>query len=172
VKLRPRVEVFCFKDDKVLCHRLAGYVTFPGGGIDPFESAIMAARRETFEETDRALINARVAHPPTAQVWPDDTKGKPWAKGFDGGYTYWITGSVGDAPRRQPGERHADYEEFEWLPIGAVLGWLGEDKAKPTAWSDDIDVRRDILQTHMDLRRTHGPAPSKRASFGEALGSV
>ncbi len=158
MKLRARAEVIIFKRNRVLCS-VGSYVTFPGGGIDPNESALDAARRETFEESGRKLIHASVAHPPTTQLWPKgyaEKKGNKWADGYDGGFTYWMTGSAADLPV-VPGERHKDYEaDTDWRPVKEIIEKLKADAAG--SWGDDVKVRIKILETHLDMQRDHKEA--------------
>lgn len=153
MKLRVRAEAIIFKRNRVLC-AVKHYVLFPGGGVDPNESALDAARRETFEETGRKLIHASVAHPPTMQLWPKgyaDRKGNKWADGYQGGFTYWMTGSASDLPV-DPASRHADYEStIDWLPVREILEKLKVDATGE--WSDDAKVRIKILETHMEMQR-------------------
>jgi 8-oxo-dGTP pyrophosphatase MutT (NUDIX family) len=155
VKLRPRAEVISIKGNKVLAGIASGgYVVFPGGGIDPGESAVHAAKRECLEEADRALINCTVAHPPTVQLWPKDYK-PAWAEGYDGGLTYWMTGSTSDTPFHvDPRNRHADYEDsIRWRPIDEVLQRLKHDITGD--WADDVKVRLSVLETHLKMNMVH-----------------
>lgn len=154
MRIRPRAEVICFKENKVLVHYAdGGWTVFPGGGIEPHESAVAAAKRECLEEADRVLINCTPAHPPTVQVWPAEyNKTKAWAKDYDGGLTYWMTGSTSQDPLRTEGKRHRDYEEFQWRPVAEVLRELrGELHG---AWADDVKVRLSILEAHQKM---HAP---------------
>ncbi|MFA6132553.1 MAG: NUDIX domain-containing protein [Phycisphaerae bacterium] len=155
MKLRPRAEAMCFKDNKVLCHWKHGYVCFPGGGVDVNESPVKAAKREFMEEADRVLMNCTVAHEPTTQIWPEGySKKEKWAKGFEGGLTFWMTGTTFDNPTHaNASQRHADYEaDFAWQPISEVLSHL---KAEADGkWADDVQVRRSILETHLKM---HAP---------------
>jgi 8-oxo-dGTP pyrophosphatase MutT (NUDIX family) len=155
MKLRPRAEVICFKRNRVLCAFKPDYVCFPGGGIDPKESPIEAAKREAREEAAREVINCTPAHPPTVQLWPEDyAKDKPWSKGHTGGFTYWMTGSTSDNPL-PPADRHHDYEaDMDWHPIRDVVGRL---KSHLTGeWGDDNRVRIAILETHLTMHKEHG----------------
>jgi 8-oxo-dGTP pyrophosphatase MutT (NUDIX family) len=167
MRLRPRSEVLCFKGNKVLAGIAdKGFVMFPGGGIDPNESAIEAAKREAYEEADRRVINCNAAHPPTVQKWPEDyaasNEGK-WGKGFDGGITYWMTGSCGDHVHEDPKERHEDFEEeFKWMPVDEVMAKLKEELGDDTDWADDVKVRIKILETHKDMMRRHKVACAGR----------
>ena len=167
MRLRPRAEVISTKENRVLAgyNQEKGYVIFPGGGIDPNESAIEAAKREAFEEADRVLINCTVAHPPTVQVWPEDyaasNEGK-WGKGFHGGLTYWMTGSTSKDPfHADPAERHEDYEEiFEWKPIREVIARLKQDLHGD--WAEDVKVRLKVLETHLDMQKRHKEAQLRK----------
>lgn len=163
MKLRPRAEVISFKGNKVFCgyNKDLGFCCFPGGGIDPNESAIQAAKRECLEEADRRLINCTIAHEPTVQVWPDgyaQSKGMKWAKGYQGGITYWMTGSTSvDPSHENPEERHEDFESiFEWKPIDEVLEKLKDEL--PGEWEEDVKVRLKILKQHQDLHKQHKQA--------------
>lgn len=154
MKLRARAEVLIFKRNRVLC-AIKHYVMFPGGGIDVKESALDAARRETFEETGRKLVHASVAHPPTTQIWP---KGYQKGKDYDGGFSYWMTGSAADIPV-SPYERHKDFEtKMDWLPVKEVIQKLKTESAKDESWGDDVKVRIKILETHLDMQREHKEA--------------
>ena len=163
MRLRPRAEVICFKRGKTLCgfNPDKGYCLFPGGGVDPNESAIEAAKREAWEEADRRVVNCTVAHEPTVQLWPDgyaEEKGMEWARGYKGGYTYWMTGSTSDDPfHDDPKDRHEDYEDiFTWHPIPFVIEKLkGEVKGD---WAEDVKVRIKILQQHQLLSKRHKQA--------------
>jgi 8-oxo-dGTP pyrophosphatase MutT (NUDIX family) len=153
MRLRPRAEVICFKDNKVLCNLNRSYVVFPGGGIDPKESAIEAAKREAREEAARRVINCTIAHEPTVQIWPKgyaETKGGKWAAGYDGGLTHWMTGSTSEEPQA---EKHPDFEPgFAWHPVAEVLARLKREGAKESAWADDVRARIEILTAHQDLK--------------------
>lgn len=160
MRLRPRAEVICFKRNRVLC----GYNTelnccfFPGGGIDPNESAVEAAKRECLEESDRRLINCTTAHPPTTQVWPDDyqasNEGK-WGSGFHGGYTHWMTGSCSDdLVHKDPEDRHEDYETiYEMKPVKEVLDRLQAELGRGTDWEEDVKTRIAILKNHLQMHK-------------------
>lgn len=163
MKLRPRAEVICFNPQgtRVLCgYSPEGYTMFPGGGIDPEESAMAAAKREALEETDRRVTTCTVAHAPTVQVWPEGYgDDKTWSKGYQGGLTYWMTGSASPDPvHEDPKDRHEDYEqEFGWKPIAAVLERL-ENEVKGD-WAEDVKVRIAVLQDHKQLHQ-----PQKHAA--------
>lgn len=155
MKLRPRAEVICFKGTKVLSNLTKGFVCFPGGGIDPTESAVDAAKREAREEADRVVINCTVAHPPTVQLWKDNFKDEAWRKGCSGGMTHWMTGSTSETPvHADKADRHDDYEPgFEWHPIAKVLEALHKESGGD--WSDDVRVRIDVLTSHQKMFRPH-----------------
>lgn len=155
MKLRPRAEVICFKGTKVLANLTKGFVCFPGGGIDPTESAVEAAKREAREEADRAVINCTVAHPPTVQMWKEGFKDEAWRKGCTGGVTYWMTGSTSEDPAHSdPDDRHEDYEPgFAWHPITTVLEALRKESGGD--WADDVRVRVDVLTAHQKMFRPH-----------------
>lgn len=156
MKLRVRAEAIIFKRNRVLC-KLEPYVCFPGGSIDPHESANAAAIRETFEEAGRKLTHPSVAHPPTTQLW---------AKGFDklgkdyeGGFTYWMTGSAADLPV-VPLDRHDDFEpDMDWHPVKEVIVKLKSESAN-SDWSDDVKVRIKILETHLASQKMYKEAES------------
>lgn len=158
MKLRLRAEAMCFKDDKVLCHWKRGYVCFPGGGVDANESPVKAAKREFMEEADRVLLNCTVAHEPTNQVWPAGySKKEKWAKGYEGGLTFWITGTTSADPVHRGSQRDADFEsEFAWHPVAEVVEKL--EKEMTGDWADDVKVRHTILETHLKMN-----APIKAA---------
>lgn len=163
MKLRPRAEVICFKGTKVLAD-LRPYVTFPGGGIDPNESPIQAAKREAMEEADRTVITCTVAHPPSVQLWPDSYNMKG-SKKYDGGFTYWLTGSTGDLPDHGAGERHKDYQPgFMWYPLSHVITKLKADIHGD--WADDVRVRLAICEAHLAL---HQPVKTAAPSFADAI---
>jgi 8-oxo-dGTP pyrophosphatase MutT (NUDIX family) len=162
--LRPRVEVLCFKGQRVLRSLAHGYVCFPGGGIDPRESAIQAAKRECLEEADRVLINCTIAHPPTVQLWPASYKKEN--PQYAGGLTYWLTGSTSDGPYHDdPGNRHPDYQaDFAWASIEKVLGEL---QAEVTGdWADDVRTRIAILQAAQQLHEVHDEPSFTQALLG------
>lgn len=148
MKLRPRSEVICFKRNRVLCAMKPDYVCFPGGGVDPKESPVEAAKREGREEAGREIINCTPAHPPTVQLWPEGyAKDKPWAKGHTGGFTFWMTGSTSENPV-PPSDRHKDYEPLmDWHPVRVVLQRL--KKHLTGDWADDNKVRIAILEAHL-----------------------
>lgn len=153
MKLRPRAEVFIFKQNRVLCAPRKGYIAFPGGGVDPNESAMEAAKRETMEESGRKLIHCTVAHPPTVQIWPKDYSHK---KDCEGGLTYWMVGSASDLPA-PPAFRHPDYEPtMDWRPVKEVIQLLKKDLAGD--WRDDAAVRSKILETHLEMQKKHKEA--------------
>jgi 8-oxo-dGTP pyrophosphatase MutT (NUDIX family) len=155
MRYRPRVEVFCFRGSRVLAGIAdEGYVIFPGGGIDPSENAVEAAKREFAEEASRRLTNCTVAHPPTTQPWPDGYKndGMKWKKGYDGGHTVWMTGSCSD---ELPSLKHPDYEpSVTWRPIDDVIAMVKKAKG----WEKDNAVRLAILQAHQTMRLDRAPA--------------
>jgi 8-oxo-dGTP pyrophosphatase MutT (NUDIX family) len=151
MKLRLRAEAMCFKDNKVLCHWSHGYVCFPGGGVDANESPVGAAKREFMEEADRVLLNCTVANEPTNQIWPAGyAKKEKWAKGYEGGLTFWITGTTSKAPVHGDGHRHEDFDPaFDWHPIEEVLEKL--EKEMTGDWAEDVKVRHTILTTHIKM---------------------
>jgi len=149
MRLRPRVEVFCFRGPKVLAG-YRGYVLFPGGGIDPRENAVEAAKREFAEEASRRLTNCTIAHPQTTQKWSDKYKsdGKEWKKNFDGGVTTWVTGSSSDEIQAL---KHRDFEtSLEWKPVDEVIEKL--KSLKGTDWANDNLTRIAILTAHNKMR--------------------
>jgi 8-oxo-dGTP pyrophosphatase MutT (NUDIX family) len=150
MKLRPRAEVLCFKDGKVLVSTAQGYLCFPGGGVEPHESAVMAAKRECLVEADRVLINCTPAHPPTVQLWPEGyAKRKAWAGGSAGGFTHWMTGSTSQDPLHTSAkQRHKDYEDFEWMPVNTAVQRLKAELVG-SEWADDVKVRLAILDSHL-----------------------
>src|SRR5271157_958077 len=153
MKLRVRAEVLSFKDGKVLCHWNRGYATFPGGGVDPNESPVKAAKRECMEEADRVLVNCVVAHEPTTQTWPAGyAKREKWAKGYEGGLTYWMTGTTSETPFHHLRDaRHKDYEEFEWKPLEEVITRLKEELKGD--WHADVEVRLKLLETQVEMAK-------------------
>ena len=166
MRLRPRAEVICFKDSKVLAayapDAKGGYVYFPGGGVEPNESPIAAAKREGYEESDRIISNCTPAHPPTTQIWPKGYGRPAWADaGYEGGLTYWMTGSTSvDRVHRTLSERHHDFEpRFEWKPVDEVLRRLRHEHG---GWEDDAKVRLAIIEAHQRMHEVHKvaePAP-------------
>lgn len=173
MKLRPRAEALCFKGNKVLCHWARGYVCFPGGGVEVNESPVAGAKREFMEEADRVLMNVTVANEPTTQIWPDGyTRKEKWARGFEGGLTYWMTGTVFDAPlHKVESARHPDYEEdFAWHPVSAVLEKL--KKEADGDWADDVAVRCSILETHLKMHTPVKAAWSNGLRLSTALQGV
>jgi len=167
MNLRPRAEVFIFKRNRVLCAYRPDYVCFPGGGVDKGENAREAAIREGFEEAGRKVINCTVAHPPTVQIWSKEYKekkgaDKAWAREFDGGLTYWMTGSSSDNPV-PPADRHPDYEtRMDWHPVREVIQKLKPEQSGN--WADDVKVRIKILETHLAMQERH-----KEAEFSLSL---
>lgn len=158
MKLRVRSEAICIRDGKVLCERSKGYTCFPGGGVDAHEAPVTAAKRECMEESDRALTNCTVAHPPTVQMWaPGYAKKSKWAEGYDGGLTYWIQGSASAKPVHAEAERHKDFvKEFTWVPVDDVIEFL---KSELTGdWAEDVKVRLAIVETYQKMH-----APIKEA---------
>lgn len=159
MKLRPRAEAFCFKRNNVLCGFRKDYVVFPGGGIDPSESAKQAAVRECLEEAGRRLINCTVAHPPTTQMWCSEYKKSRVGKDreeYEGAFSYWMTGSTSDNPV-PPSDRHHDYEStMDWHPVKKVIERLKRELKGD--WADDVKVRIKILETHLDMQRKHADA--------------
>jgi 8-oxo-dGTP pyrophosphatase MutT (NUDIX family) len=154
MKLRPRAEVFCFKNGKVLCHWASGYTVFPGGGIDVNESAMQAAKREAMEEADRVVLNCMAAHEPTVQMWAEGYAAKnKWAKGHTGGLTYWMVGTTSEkpfTPEVNAKERHKDYEkDYAWHEIPEVLKQLKTETDGD--WKDDVAVRIGILENQVKL---------------------
>jgi 8-oxo-dGTP pyrophosphatase MutT (NUDIX family) len=121
---------------------------FPGGGIDPNESAIEAAKRETKEESGYIATAVRIAHPATIQLWPDEQRGK-WAEGFHGGFTHWVTASVSD----EPDPSLKPEMTFEWKKIDEVIQELNKELLNDSAWSEDIKARIEVLKSHADLHK-------------------
>lgn len=166
MRLRERAETFIFKENKVLANLGNGrYVVFPGGGVDKTETPIQAAKRECQEEAARRLINLTPAHPPTVQIWPEGfTKGK-WAKDFQGGYTYWFTGSSSDEADTT---KHKDYEPgFKYHPIKDVLAKLKLELSG--SWAEDVKVRMAVLETHLAAARPVKDAAAKTAVNVQSL---
>jgi 8-oxo-dGTP pyrophosphatase MutT (NUDIX family) len=155
MKLRPRAEVLIFKDGRVLATRDNGYVCFPGGGIDPGESAVQAAKRECLEEADRVLIACTPAHPPTTQAWTEAYKNdkageSAWKATYDGGLTHWMTGSSSWKPfHSDPRMRHEDYQDFSWYAPEELLKYLDDEASGD--WKGDVEVRRAILKAHITM---------------------
>lgn len=160
MRFRPRVEVFCFRGPRVLAGiAKEGYVIFPGGGIDPRENAVEAAKREFAEEASRRLTNCTVAHPPTTQEWPEGYKSRgmggkqAWKANYDGGHTVWLTGSCGD---ELEGLRHKDYEPtIKWRLVEDVIRLV---KASTPGWEKDNAARLRILKAHQGMRLNRTPA--------------
>lgn len=61
--IRDRVEVFVFRDGKVLSGKVGNRLIFPGGGIDEGENIKQAGRRETVEETGVYIQNLKILNP-------------------------------------------------------------------------------------------------------------
>jgi 8-oxo-dGTP pyrophosphatase MutT (NUDIX family) len=163
MKLRVRAECFTFKRNKVLADISGSWVVFPGGGVDPGESPKEAAKREAHEEAGRRVMNLTVAHTPTVQLWEKDYAEKQkWSEGFDGGLTYWFTGSTSSDTTDSS---HPDFQSgFEWHPIDVVLRRLKQEADGD--WKDDVHVRIKILETHVDSNEKvawFGSVPSLRA---------
>jgi 8-oxo-dGTP pyrophosphatase MutT (NUDIX family) len=157
MKYRPRVEVFCFRGATVLSGvAKGGYVLFPGGGIDPKENAVEAAKREFAEEAGRRLINCTVAHPPSTQAWPKAYReSKGWKEGFEGGQTVWMTGSC--SSEDLPSLHHKDYEpSLSWRQVDDVIVRL--KKELDGGWASDVRVRLAILRAHQMMRLDRAPA--------------
>lgn len=148
MKLRVRAEVFAFKRNKVLADLEGSWVVFPGGGVDPGESPKDAAKREAREEAGRKVINLTVANPPSVQIWPKDyaeKKGAKWAEGYEGGLSYWFTGSTSDDVTL---DEHEDFQAgFKWHPIDVVMRRLKQELNGD--WKDDVSVRIKVLETHL-----------------------
>ncbi len=156
MELRTRAEAIIFKDGKVLANVAKGYVCFPGGGIDPHESAVQAAKRECLEEADRILIGCTPAHAVTTQLWSEKFKARKadWCKGFVGGKTHWMTGCSSWSPYHpDPRMRHEDYEPgFDWYAPEKLLARLSDEVDGD--WADDVKVRRSILTAHIEMYKT------------------
>lgn len=155
MKLRIRSEVFIFKEGKVLANLAKGYVCFPGGGIDPHEHPVDAAKRECLEEADRVLIGCTPAHPPTVQLWSEAFKKSKadWTADFTGGFTHWMTGSSSRLPYHpDPRMRHADYEPgFAWYDPQELVEKLAHEMTGE--WVDDVKVRQEVLKAHIGMHK-------------------
>ena len=149
MKFRPRAEAICFRNDTVLADWTMPYVCFPGGGVDPGESAVDAVIRETWEEAGRRLLHPQVLHPPVENAWKTRPKGA-WAEGYDGSRTYWFTGTTQIDPVR--GVKHQDFQpHFSWKPIAQILERLRHDK--DGSWAAEVRARIAILEAHQAGRR-------------------
>ena len=170
MRLRPRAELFIFKDMKVLADLTNGsYVVFPGGGIEFGETPIEGAKRECHEEAGRRVINLTPAHPPSVQIWPEGfAKGKSWAKGHVGGYTHWFTGSSSEDIDAKAA-KHPDHQPgFAWHCAEKVLEHLKHDIG--SMWADDAKVRMAILDAHVRAHKKHeGPPKEKKAGVVTVL---
>ena len=146
MRLRPRSEIFIFKDMRVLADTTGSWVVFPGGGINPNETPIEGAKREALEEAARRVINLTPAHCPTVQLWSEEfRKANKWAKDYVGGYSYWFTGSTSDEPERK---KHRDYQPgFAWHSVKECIDKLRHESGGK--WADDVHVRIKILEAHV-----------------------
>lgn len=172
MRLRPRAEIFIFKEKRVLADLTShSYVTFPGGGIEMNETPIEAAKREAVEECARRVINLTPAHPPSVQLWPEGfSKVNKWGKDYVGGYSHWFTGSSSDEPEKK---KHKDFQKgFDWHPVQECIDRLKHDSGG--SWGDDVRVRIKILEAHLAAHQprksaaktlipTNSPFPALRA---------
>jgi phosphatase NudJ len=104
----------------------------PAGGVQPGESLIEAAIRETREEAGINVI-------PKAILWMED-EGRVYEEGLWAGRWRFILRAVPDNPRQIPGKtedsldaRWLTYEEIQKLPLRSleVLSILGEAPRVP-----------------------------------------
>lgn len=106
--LRPRAELIPYDESGVWYIDHGDYLLFPGGGVDDGEQPLVAAVRETMEESDIHPLNVQQRSTVEA-LWPKDSGNDFWDDSpFAGERTYFFIGLHGGTTEFT----HADREDF------------------------------------------------------------
>ena len=78
---RKTTDVFLLYKGKIVATDHGHYIKFPGGGVDPGETTMQAAKRETMEEVGASVISGTLKELTTVKwdwfpAWADTEKRK------------------------------------------------------------------------------------------------
>ena len=169
-KYRPKVQALLYNDlGQILASKsqaegsgLRAYPNykFPGGGVEPGESLVEAARKELLEEAgyEPAEDPEDFGYTPTKVDWDEAFKAQALAKGrdFDGEEQFYMTAPVGGKAESLLGSEGDQMTGLEFVDMSKLRKALQHSSKDPSNEYSYFDVEKlkvlDQLKKHLDTK--------------------
>ena len=169
-KYRPKVQALLYNDlGQILASKsqaegsgLRAYPNykFPGGGVEPGESLVEAARKELLEEAgyEPAEDPEDFGYTPTKVDWDEAFKAQALAKGrdFDGEEQFYMTAPVGGKAESLLGSEGDQMTGLEFIDMSKLREALQHSSKDPSNEYSYFDVEKlkvlDQLKKHLDTK--------------------
>jgi hypothetical protein len=149
-----------YKGDQVLARDTGkGYLEFPGGGFDLYETPKQAVAREVFEETGAVVEDFKkigVLHFDWGPSWAKTEKQKQRYKEFRGEEMHLFTGRVKrlTKPKGCPITNELGWKGKRMMPIDSAIDFINTQRPFPKTmrkyYSKQINILRSLRKRLLD----------------------